>query len=66
MHKGSLFCTSLSTFAIWLPVDFSMVAMLKGGFPGSSDGNESASNAGDLGLDLALGIFPGKRNGNPL
>ena len=66
MHKCSLFCASLSTFAIWLSVDFSMVAMLKGGFPGSSDGKEFASNSGDLGSDPTLGIFPGKGNGNPL
>ena len=36
------------------------------GFPGGSDGKESASNAGDLGLISGLGRFPGEGNGNPL
>ena len=34
--------------------------------PGSSDGKESASNVGDLGLIHGLGRFPGEGNGNPL
>ena len=29
------------------------------GFPGGSDGRESACNAGDLGLTPGLGRFPG-------
>ena len=33
------------------------------GFLGSSDGKESACNAGDLGLIPVLGRFPGKGNG---
>ena len=36
------------------------------GFPGSSDGKESACNAGDLGLIPGLGRFPGGGHGNPL
>ena len=39
------------------------------GFPGGSDGKESACNAGDTGdLDSisGLGRSPGKRNGNAL
>jgi len=41
------------------------------GFPGGSDGKESAYrfqvyNAGDLGLIPELGRSPGKGNGNPL
>ena len=36
------------------------------GFPGGSDGIESACNAGDMGLIPGLGIFPGEGNGNPL
>ena len=36
------------------------------GFPGGSDGKESACNAGDLGSILGLGRFPGEGNGNPL
>ena len=36
------------------------------GFPGDSDGKESACNAGDLGLIPGLGRFPREENGNPL
>ena len=36
------------------------------GFPGASDGKESACNVGDLGLIPGLGKPPGKGNGNPL
>ena len=36
------------------------------GFPGSSDGKESACNAGDLGSFPGLGRSPGEANGNPL
>ena len=36
------------------------------GFPGGSDGKESACNAGDLDLIHGLGRSPGKRNGYPL
>ena len=36
------------------------------GFPGGSDGEESACNAGDLGLIPGSGRSPGVGNGNPL
>ena len=36
------------------------------GFPGSSDGKESACSAGDLGSIPGLGRSPGEGNGNPL
>ena len=36
------------------------------GFPGGSDGNESAYNAGDLGSIPGLGRSPGEGNGNSL
>ena len=36
------------------------------GFPGDSDGKESACDAGDLGLISELGQSPGEGNGNPL
>ena len=36
------------------------------GFPGGSDGKESAYNAGDLGLIPGSGRFPGEGNGDPL
>ena len=36
------------------------------GFPGGSDGKESACNVGDPGLIPGSGKFPGEGNGNPL
>ena len=36
------------------------------GFPGGSDGKESAHNAGDLGLIPGLGRPPGEGKGYPL
>ena len=36
------------------------------GFPGSSDGKESACNVGDLRSMPGLGRPPGEGNGNPL
>ena len=36
------------------------------GFPGGSDGKESACNAGDLGWIPGLGKSPGKGNDYPL
>ena len=36
------------------------------GFPGGSDGKESAHNAGDLGSISGSGRSPGEGNGNPL
>ena len=36
------------------------------GFPGGSDGKESACNAGDLGLILGLGRSPGEGKGYSL
>ena len=36
------------------------------GFPGGSDGKESASNVGDLGLIPQLGRSPGEGKGHPL
>ena len=36
------------------------------GFPGGSDGRESASNAGDLGLIPEFGRSTGEGNGYPL
>ena len=35
------------------------------GFPGGSDGKESACIVGDPGLILGSGRCPGERNGNP-
>ena len=36
------------------------------GFPGGSDGKESACSTGDPGLIPRLGRSPGEGNGNPL
>ena len=36
------------------------------GFPGGSDGKESACNVGNLGSIFGLGRSPGGRHGNPL
>ena len=36
------------------------------GFPGGSDGKESACSAGDLGSIPGLGRSPGEGNGNPV
>ena len=36
------------------------------GFPGSSDGKESACNTGDLDSITGLGRSPGEGHGNPL
>ena len=36
------------------------------GFPGGSDGKETACSAGDLGLNPGLGRSPGGGHGNPL
>ena len=36
------------------------------GFPGDSDGKESACNAGDMGSVPGLGWSPGGGHGNPL
>ena len=38
----------------------------KEGFPGGSDGKQSAHNEGDLGSIPGLGRSPGGRHGNPL
>ena len=42
------------------------VSILYRGFPGGSDGKESACNGEDLGLIPGLGISPGEGHGNPL
>ena len=44
--------------AIWVSLNY--------GFPGGSDGKESACNAEDPGSIPESGIFPGGGNGNPL
>ena len=41
-------------------------ATQRSGFPGGSDGKETARNAGDPDLIPGLGRFPGEENSNPL
>ena len=48
------------------PLLFDVGQPLSRGFPGGPDAKESACNAGDPGLIIGLGGFPGDRNGNPL
>ena len=58
----------------WLPSSKDVKSLLKYlgkiiifvGFPGGSDGKESACNAGDMGSIPGLGRSPGERHGNPL
>ena len=42
------------------------IKLLPNGFPGSSDGKESACNVGDPSLAPGSGRSPGERHGNPL
>ena len=46
--------------------DFTFTFMATTGFPGGSDGKESACNAGDLGSIPGLGRSSGEGNGYPL
>ena len=53
----------------FFPTSFSKIfriVFISQGFPGGSDGKESACNAGDLGLIPGSGRSPGGGNGNPL
>ena len=45
---------------------FIIRSLYKKGFPGDSDGKESACNAGDLSSVPGLGRSPGEGNGDPL
>ena len=46
-------------------MSFNKLSLSKG-FPGGSDGKESACNEGDLSLIPGLGIYPGEWHNNPL
>ena len=46
-------------------MSFNKLSLSKG-FPGGSDGKESACNEGDLSLILGLRISPGEGHNNPL
>ena len=45
---------------------FEVVLYIQEGFPGGSDGKESACNAGDTGSIPGSGRSPGEGHGNPL
>ena len=47
-------------------VSFAYILILLVGYPGGSDGKESACSAGDLGSIPGLGRSPGGGHGNPL
>ena len=61
-----LFISSASTeFDLMKPIRYHYYYRKKGGFPGGSDGKESAYNVGDLGSILGLARSPGGGHGNP-
>ena len=49
---------------LYFPIFQKIIYLL--GFPGGSDGKESAFNAGDLGSIPGVGRSPGRGHGNPL
>ena len=51
---------------IYSEVELLYHMVVLGGFPGGSDGKESACKVGDLGLIPGSGRSPGEGNGNPL
>ena len=57
---------SLPHSGLQLYLFYKVGIMIKGGFPGGSDGEESACNAGDPGLISGLGRSPGEWHGYPL
>ena len=56
----------LEWVAIALSISYMERSLTLLGFPGGSDGNESACNAGEPGLIPELGRSPGEGNGYPL
>ena len=50
----------------FMAVTFVVDLQKKMGFPGGSDGEESACNAGDADSIVELGRSPGEGHGNPL
>ena len=74
LHVLHLKCSLLTLFPSTLPHRdllsliwcFASSIHVFSGFPGGSDSNVSACNAGDLGLTTGLGRSPGEGNCNPL
>ena len=56
---------ALDNWPIMKPIRYHYYYGKKGGFPGGSDGKESAYNVGDLGSTLGLARSPGGGHGNP-
>ena len=66
-NMGPLFLFLCLSHKFWLKFsNFKCLVEGSGGFPGSSDGKESAHNTGDLGSIPGLGRSLGQRNDNPL
>ena len=67
MDSGTQFQGLYIDFLYWQFISqLSNVVDINLGFPGGSDGKQSACNAGDLGFIPGFGEFPGEGNGNPL
>ena len=67
----SLSCMDINSFCLagfssYICYHGDVTTLPKLGFPGFSDGKESAHNARDPGLIPELGRLPGEGNGNPL
>ena len=58
--------TEACTWPIMKPIRYHYYYGKKGGFPGGSDGKESAYNVGDLGSTLGLARSPGWGHGTPV
>ena len=58
--------TTFFIFAILVRIEDILLAFEHRGFLGSSNGKQSACNAGDLGSISGLGRSPGEGHGNPL
>ena len=67
LHMSSLFARQISPFHLGAFISgFGNHSAHTKGFPGGSDGKESACHTGDLGSILGLGRSSGEGNGNPL
>ena len=63
------YCTNVgeaSILYVWMYAISILDTVLSRGFPGGSDGKESACNAGDPGFIPGLRRSPGEGHGNPL
>ena len=58
--KSTFHCLSIHSINTYL-----LIYLCKAGFPGGSDGKESACNVGDLGSICGLGRSPGGGHGKP-